>query len=361
MKNLKKLLSVLLLMCSTVAAAHDFEVDGIFYNITDETAKTVEVTYQGAYSNEYYYEYSGKVIIPSTVTHNGVTYEVTRIGDEAFLNCTFLNEVVIPTSVKVIGKDVFKESNNVSKIHIDDLEAWCGIEFDNVIETPLGRGYSLYVKGELVTDLVIPDGVTVINPFVFSGCLGLKSIEFPASVTSIGKCAFELCQELKNVRIPGNVKSVGGHSFSYCTALTGVTFEEGVTGIGDYAFFGCKALDSVTIPVGVASIGDGAFSNRDGIGTVYSFAAVPPATTSHCFTGSYDTATLYVPLGAYEAYRSAMCWEYFTNIVEMQGTGIEDVKGESESAETVYDLSGKKVGDPEQGIYIINGKKVLVK
>lgn len=361
MESLKKLSVLLLLLCSTVAAAHDFEVDGIYYNITDETAKTVEVTYKGAYSNEYYYEYSGKVTIPSAVTYNGVTYDVTRIGDEAFLNCTWLDEVVIPKSVRVIGKDVFKESNNVSKIHIDDLAAWCGIEFDNVVETPLGRGYSLYVKGELVTDLVIPDAVTVINPFAFSGCLGLKSIEFPVNVTSIGKSAFELCQELKNVIIPGNVKSVGGHSFSYCTALTGVTFEEGVAEVGDYAFFGCLALDSVTISASVVSIGDGAFSNCDGIGAVYSLATVPPTTTPHCFTGSYDTAILYVPAGALETYRSAMGWENFTNIVEMPVTGIDDVKFESKNMETVYDLPGREVRTFDKGVYIINGKKVLVK
>lgn len=358
---MKQLFTMLLLMCTTVANAHDFEVNGIFYNITDETEKTVEVTYQGAYSNEYYYEYSGKVTIPSTVTYNGVTYEVTRIGDEAFLNCTFLNEVVIPTSVKVIGKDVFKESNNVSKIHINDIAAWCSIEFDNVTETPLGRAYTLYVKGESITELAIPEGVDTINPFAFSGCLGLKSIEIPASVTSIGNSAFELCQELTNLRIPGNVKSIGNNSFSYCTALTNVVIEDGVAKIGDYAFFGNRALESVKIPVSVTSIGYSAFSNCDGIGTIYSLATVPATTTMHCFTGSYDTATLYVPSGSQEAYRSAMGWENFTSIVEMNFSGIDNIIGTNCNTRTAYDLQGHKVTNPTKGIYIINGKKVLVK
>ena len=122
-----------------------------------------------------------------------------------------------------------------------------------------------------------------------------------------------------------------------------------------------RRLDSVTISASVVSIGDGAFSNCDGIGTVYSLATVPPTTTPHCFTGSYDTAILYIPAGALETYRSAMGWENFTNIVEMPVTGIDDVNGESKNMGTVYDLSGREVGIFDKGVYIINGKKVFVK
>lgn len=101
---LYSLLTALLLLCSTVASAHDFEVDGIYYNITDATAKTVEVTYSGSYSSS---EYTGAETIPSTVTYNGTTYSVTSIGEWAFDNCTGLTSVTIPNSVTSIGGNAF--------------------------------------------------------------------------------------------------------------------------------------------------------------------------------------------------------------------------------------------------------------
>ena len=64
--------------------AHDFEVDGIYYNYLDKNEKAVEVTYKGDYGPDYFNEYSGSVIIPSIITYNGVTYSVSSIGDSAF-------------------------------------------------------------------------------------------------------------------------------------------------------------------------------------------------------------------------------------------------------------------------------------
>ena len=78
------LATIATLLCSLTASAHDFEVDGIYYNITSSTDLTVEVTYQGSSSYEYEDEYSGAVTIPSIVTYNGITYSVTSIGKYAF-------------------------------------------------------------------------------------------------------------------------------------------------------------------------------------------------------------------------------------------------------------------------------------
>ena len=62
------LLSVIGLLCSICVSAHDFEVDGIYYNITSEEDKTVEVTYPGDYHVDYSNEYSGAVTIPESVS-----------------------------------------------------------------------------------------------------------------------------------------------------------------------------------------------------------------------------------------------------------------------------------------------------
>ena len=102
MKKLNLLFSTLLCLCSLTANAHNFEVDGIYYNITDATNKTVEVTYKGYSYDSYSNEYTGCVVIPESVTYNGTNYFVTRIGDSAFEECNSLTSIEIPSSVTSI-------------------------------------------------------------------------------------------------------------------------------------------------------------------------------------------------------------------------------------------------------------------
>ena len=126
MENLKHLFtSILFLLCSTVATAHEFEVNGIFYNITDETNKTVEVTYKGNSYNEYSKEYTGSVVIPENVTYNGNTYSVTSIGGYACSGCSGLTSVTIGNSVTSIGDYAFYYCDGLKEVHISDLSAWC--------------------------------------------------------------------------------------------------------------------------------------------------------------------------------------------------------------------------------------------
>ena len=89
MKKINKFLGaifaiVMMLGVSLSTLAHDFEVDGIYYNILDETAKTVQVSFSGSSYSEVASEYSGEVTIPSTVSYNDATYSVTTIGESAF-------------------------------------------------------------------------------------------------------------------------------------------------------------------------------------------------------------------------------------------------------------------------------------
>lgn len=95
------LFAIAVLLCS-IANAHDFEVGGIYYYITNATNKTVKVTYKGSSSTEYSNEYTGNVVIPETVVYNGVTYNVKAIGHHAFYECTELTSITIPNSVTTL-------------------------------------------------------------------------------------------------------------------------------------------------------------------------------------------------------------------------------------------------------------------
>ena len=112
MKSL--VLAVMGLLCSMSVTAHDFEVDGIYYNITSQADKTVAVTYQGGWAGSY----SGEVKIPESVTYNGNSYSVTSIGYEAFYRCKSLTSVEIPNSVTSIGSSAFEDCKSLTSVEI---------------------------------------------------------------------------------------------------------------------------------------------------------------------------------------------------------------------------------------------------
>ena len=196
----KHLFMTLLLLCTTVASAHDFEVGGIYYNITDAENKTVEVSYRGSKYYEYSDEYIGSVVIPERATYNGITYSVASIGDDAFNGCFGLTSVVIPNSITIIRCDAFK----------DCLGLTC-VEYNAMNCTTMGSHFFPVFSGCTALSVVtIGEHVKAIPANAFYGCSGLISIEIPNSVKSIGGSAFEDCSALTSVVIPTSVTSIGG-------------------------------------------------------------------------------------------------------------------------------------------------------
>ena len=144
---------------------------------------------------------------------------VTSIGGCAFFLCG-LEEVTFGSSITYIGGCAFEACYNLTSIYISDLVAWCSIYFDDRAADPFcASNYSnLYVNGELVTDLVIPDSVTSISDYAFCRCDGLASVTIPDSVTSIGYSSFGYTDEVmpgftvygyKNSAAESFAKSVG--------------------------------------------------------------------------------------------------------------------------------------------------------
>ena len=351
------------LLITSNILAHDFEVDGIYYYITNERNKTVTVTYKG---NSYYYSegYTGNVVIPESVIYNEKNYSVTSIGNRAFYDCSGLTSVVIPNSVTSIGERAFYDCsgltgelvipnsvtsigdyafygcsgltgelvipnsvtrisgyafydcsgltgelvipNSVTRIsgyafynckglesvtipnsvtdigidafyncyglkdvYISDIAVWCGIGFVESSSNPLYYANNLYLNGELVTELVIPEGVKEIRSSTFSGCSGLTSIVIPNSVKYIYDYAFYGCSGLTSIVIPNSVTSIGRSAFSGCSGLTSVVIGNSVTSIGERAFYGCSGLTGeLVIPNSVTSIGEIAFSYCSGLTSV---------------------------------------------------------------------------------------------
>ena len=116
MKTVKTWLAMIAtLLCSLTVSAHDFSVEGIYYNIiTSSTDLTVAVTYRGNYYNSYSNEYSGAVTVPTTVTYNSKTYRVTSIGDYAFDGYSSLTSITIPEGVTSIGDYAFYNCSSLT-------------------------------------------------------------------------------------------------------------------------------------------------------------------------------------------------------------------------------------------------------
>ena len=230
---------------------------------TERPAYSTDLAYIISEDNSYY-SVIGRglcadrdIVIPAM--HNGLP--VKEICESAFNSCDLIRSIVIPDSITSIGNGAFWDCNNLGSVYITDIAAWCNISFESDSANPLYYADNLYLNNELVTKLIIPDGVTSIADRAFVGCSNLTKIVIPEGVTSIGKYGFYDCESLTEIVIPDSVTSIGDWAFADCESLTEIVIPDGVTSIGNYAFAGCESLTEIVIPDGVTSIGDDAFAH----------------------------------------------------------------------------------------------------
>lgn len=238
-------MAVLLSVASANAVfAHNFEVDGIYYNYNSD-GTSVRTTFKGSTYNEVAGEYTGNVEIPAKVTYSGKSYAVTEIGFETFRGCTGITSVVIPNSVTRINYSAFYGCTALKSISIPETVTYLGNE--------------VFRSCTSLTSLTIPGNVEEIGSNAFYGCTGLKSMSIPQSVTSIGSAAFSGCSNLEYVSLPNSITKIVNDLFYECSKLTSVVLPNTITSIGSNAFWGCKNLTKLVIPDSVTEIGHSAF------------------------------------------------------------------------------------------------------
>ncbi len=272
----------------------------IYYFIGDSTAIVTNshTDYSTSFRGD---DYSGDVVIPESVEYGGKIYKVTYIGNEAFFRCSGMTSISIPSSVTGIsGDETFYGCYRLTSVIISDLSSWCNVSFGNAYANPLIYAGHLYLNNKKVTKLIIPDDVTNISSYAFSGCSDLTSVTIPNSVCSIGEGAFKGCNGLTSVTIPNSVTSIGSYAFDgtpwldnqpdglvyagkiaykykgEMPAYTRIAIKDGTYGIAGNAFYGCKGLTSINIPNSVTSIGSEAFSGCGGLTSV----TIPNSVTS---------------------------------------------------------------------------------
>ena len=235
MKN--QLLFLTLLLLPILARGYDACINDIYYNLDNSTMEaSVTYSYQ-RYSPTY--SYKGSIKIPEIVLNNGKEYRVTSIGETAFWTCTGLTSLTLPKSIKKIDMQAFDGCINLTAVHISDLAAWCQINFGlDEGNNPLWFAHHLYLDDKEIIDLCIPDNITYVNSYAFSGGSSITSVSIPNSVTGIGTSAFSGCSSMTSISIPNNITVIESEAFQDCSSLTTVTIPNSVTIIGFGAFNG---------------------------------------------------------------------------------------------------------------------------
>ena len=367
--------------------------------------------------NEAFYGCSG-------LTSLTISEGVTKIGDYAFYYCSDLTSVNIPSSVTNIGRgpfggrsltsisvesgnSVYDSRNNCNAIIETATNTLIqGCNTTNIPKNVTSIADYAFAGSTNLTSLTIPEGVTSIGSSAFNSCYSLTSLTIPSSVTKIGDLAFYYCtgltsisvesgnsvydsrnncnaiietatntliQGCNNTIIPEGVTSISNYAFYCFPDLTSVTIPEGVTSIGVGAFYNCLGLTSVTIPSTVTSIGNLAFYYCSSLTTVTSLIKEPFVISYDVFT-DYDAetwssiftpATLYVPEGTKSLYEATYPWNQFKNIVELgESNGIQSpIDHPTLTIDGYYTPDGRKIeGKPtKKGLYIVNGRKVVIK
>ena len=212
---------------------------------------------------------------------------VKYIGAYAFFNCYSMEKIAIPASVISVGDYVFYECSALNSITFlgNTLDIGQGA-FDNCSDQLIlkfaGGGeyfthaegltsiedWPLYAYRHVMTDIVLPEGITNISNGAFNNCNRLESIVIPDSVTYIGDESFQHCHNLSNVVIPDSVTSIGESAFRGCANLASITLPNSLTRIGNWAFAECTALTGVTIPGNVKELGENTFYDCDALTSI---------------------------------------------------------------------------------------------
>ena len=161
------------------------------------------------------YTFSGCSSLEKIIINEGVT----EIGANALEGTCALKEITIPSTLTKIGSFCF--DMYVERVNISSIKNWCSIDFENNLSSPLNGGLaSLYLGGEVVKSITIPEGITEIKSFAFFRCGGLEEVVIGNGVNKIGINAFTFCKSLASIYISSSVSEIGEYAFLQCNSLT---------------------------------------------------------------------------------------------------------------------------------------------
>lgn len=354
----KKIFTFLFAMIASMASlnAENIEyvqIGELFYNLS-MVSKTAQVTYDRGEHN-----YSGDIVIPTSVEYESQVYSVTSIGKSAFMSCQQVTTVTIPSTITSIGETAFSGCENLTAITLPNgittIEA---TTFSNCIRltsitipnSVTSIKHQAFFGCSSLSSVVLPNGLTTIGDGAFWNCTGITSVVIPNSVTSIERKAFQGCSSLTSIDIPSSVTILGGYAFGKCDNLTSVTIPNGITVLDECLLWKCTKLESVTIPSSVTDVKSAVFKECTSLTKIFNYGTNPANAYTNAFDGvDKSSCALYVPKNSINLYKNAPVWRDFYSI-----SAIEDVQA-LENAEADNVRSAKVIIDGK--VYINRGDK----
>ena len=307
---------------------------------------------------------------------------LVRIGEQAFEN-TKLTTIFIPKNVAFLGNEDWINDYG-EEIEEDDLygdifnscELLAEVKVDVANETYADIDGILVTKDKKVllyfpaakNDAVIPEGIEEICEECFEYSK-LTTISLPSTLSLIGEYAFAY-SALTSIAIGNEPLSAAG---SYAPKRD-TSSQQSIT-IRSDAFYCCSDLKTIILGDNISEIQSSAFGRCESLTDVYTFSTTPQTIDQDTFVMDYEpdenwmnwypvcTATLHVPAGCKASYEAAEGWNIFKEIVEdTQTTGISTTPATTSHEDSPYfDLMGCKAKPKAPGIYVKNGKKIVIK
>ena len=278
-----------------------FTIGNLYYQIN---ADSVSATLVGPVDIT---QVSGEISIPSTISHNGSDYPVTRIGNNAFISSGGLTGPLnIPNTVTFIGENAFLACSGLTELHLG-----------NSLDT-IGPAAFYGCKG-FTGSLTLPHSVRVIGTAAFYGCTGFDgTLTFGDGLKRIEDAAFYKCRGFTALNLSDAVTSIGTSAFWGCSGFSGaLTLPNSVTEIGGNAFRNCSGFTgTLTLGSALESIGGQAFIHCSGFAEVVSLATEPPAFSFEEVFAGCSCTKLTVPCGRIAAYENSDWHDYFATIVD---------------------------------------------
>lgn len=301
------------------------------------------------------YALSSPIVIPSGVD---------TIAEGAFMSCENMPSVTVSEGVEAIGPTAFALCSGLAGISlpsslrsIERYAFWSDTSLTSMVFPDSLRfiGYASFYHCENLQNVGLPASLDSIADYAFEGCYAFDSIVFPDHLQYLGEGVVFRCPNLTYCHLPEGLRVASAYLLSE-TGIERFVFPGNVTKIAEGVFFDCHQLRKVTLPAAVTRLDDSVFVRTPLLDTLVLESSVPPTMGNGIFT-AYD-ATLIVPCGSSDAYRQHSIWGRFANIEE-DCNGIEAVNGE-QIAVSVRD--GQIVVDGAEGetvsVYDLTGRSI---
>ena len=310
--------------------------------------------------------------------------KVTTINPCVFYDFSPLTSVTFHEKVDSIGQEAFRGCTGLQRVNISDLKAWCHIRFGGTrivsgtvvyVTNPLYYAGHLYMNGDELTELNIPEGTERIGQGAFTNCKSVTEVNLPSTMRMVSHFAFQGCTSIKTVdtpslrsycdiefttresnplalnnnwtqlmengnattptlAIPEGVKEIKPYAFGGNLTHSQVDIPASVKKIGTYAFYGNWYLNQLNIMGHLEDMGDNAFGNCTWLssssgGSIHVYDSNPAPISEKAFYNTYGlipgrpyasdyiySSLLHVPVGAKAKYEQTAGWKQFKTIIE---------------------------------------------